>query len=303
MIVVFGSLNMDIIVRVPHLPEPGETVLAPEHRTAPGGKGANQAVAAARAGARVAMAGCVGADDNGRDLAAVIGREGVDTGLISVGGKPTALAMIPVDGAGANQIVVSSGANGEARQDRVTDDVLGAASTLLLQHEVPRAENIALARRARAAGLRVILNAAPAAPVVPETLDLLVVNEVEAGVVGGALGIPSGDPLDLAQALADGAGLATVVTLGERGCIAVAPGERWRVAGLAVRAIDSVGAGDAFCGTLAAALDAGLALVDALRRATVAGALACLEPGAMPALPHAASVDARLAELAPPVPL
>ena len=165
MILVFGSINMDFIIRVPHLPEPGETVVSPEHLTAPGGKGANQAVAAARAGTRVAMAGCVGPDEFGREMVAIMNREDIDTSLIWIAERPTALAIIAVDDEGANQIVVSSGANNEARQACISDDVLVRATTVLLQREVPDEENTVLARRARVAGVRVIFNAAPAGPV------------------------------------------------------------------------------------------------------------------------------------------
>ncbi len=301
MILVFGSINMDFIIRVPHLPEPGETVVSPGHLTAPGGKGANQAVAAARAGARVAMAGCVGPDEFGREMVAIMKREDIDTSLIGIAKKPTALAIIAVDDEGANQIVVSSGANNEAGQACISDDVLVRATTVLLQHEVPDEENSVLARRARAAGVRVILNAAPAGPVEPETLDLLIVNEIEAAAVGTVRGLAGADPVGLASHLAQSAGLTTVVTLGERGAVAYGPVERWKIGSLAIRPVDSVGAGDAFAGTLAAALDRGMAMPDALRRASVAGALACLEHGAMPALPGAAAVDARLAEMAPAV--
>ena len=173
------------------------------------------------------------------------------------------------------------------------------ATTVLLQREVPDEENTVLARRARAVGARVILNAAPAGPVEPEPLDLLIVNEIEAAAVGTARGLSGGDPIGLASHFAQSTGLTTVVTLGERGAIALGPVERWKIGSLAIRPVDSVGAGDGFAGTFAAALDRGMTMPDALRRASVAGALACLEHGAMPALPDAAAVDARLAELAP----
>ena len=301
MILVFGSLNMDFILQVGHLPEPGETVLTPEHATAPGGKGANQAVAAARAGGDVVMAGCVGPDDYGRELTAIMTGEGIDMTRVATATRPTALAVVMVDREGANQIVVSSGANREARQACVGDDALDAATTLLLQREVPVDECAALARRARNAGVRVILNAAPAGPVDCDALDLLIVNEVEAEAVARESGLDGLDPVGLAHHLARLEGVTTVVTLGERGAVAVGPGETWRIGSLTIRPVDTVGTGDAFCGTLAAALDTDMPLPGALRRACVAGALACLEPGAMPALPRSAAVDARLEELAPAV--
>ena len=301
MIVVFGSLNMDFVLHVEHLPEPGETVLTPEHVTAPGGKGANQAVAAARAGGKVAMAGCVGPDDFGRKLLDIMTGEGIDMDLVATVSRPTALAIVTVDHQGANQIVVSSGANREARQSCVADSVLNAATTLLLQREVPVDECATLARRAQDAGVRVILNAAPAGPVDGDVLDLLIVNEVEAVAVARDLGLEGRAPVDFARHLARHQGVTTVVTLGERGALAVSPRETWTIGSLAIHPVDTVGAGDAFCGTLAAAVDNGLLLPGALRRACVAGALACLVPGAMPALPRCDAVDARLEELAPAV--
>lgn len=301
MIVVFGSLNMDFILQVEHLPEPGETVLTPEHVTAPGGKGANQAVAAARAGGDVAMAGCVGPDDFGRELTAVMAGEGIDMSLVATATRPTALAVVMVDREGANQIVVSSGANREARQACVGDGVLDSATTLLLQREVPVDECATLARRARDSGVRVILNAAPAGPVDCDALDFMIVNEVEAAAVAREAGLDGMAPVDLAHHLARRDGVTTVVTLGEHGAVAVGPGETWSIGSLAIRPVDTVGAGDAFCGTLAAALDMDMPLPRALRRACVAGALACLEPGAMPALPRSEAIDARLEELAPAV--
>ncbi len=301
MILVFGSLNMDFILQVERLPAPGETVLTPEHATAPGGKGANQAVASARAGANVSMAGCVGPDDFGRELTAIMTGEGIDMTHVATATLPTALAVVTVDCEGANQIVVSSGANREARQAYVGDDMLNAATTLLLQREVPVGECAVLARRARNAGVRVILNAAPAGPVDGDALDLLIVNEVEAQAVARESGLDGLAPIDLAHHLARHDGVTTVVTLGERGAVAVGPGETWSIGSLAIRPIDTVGAGDAFCGTLAAALDMDMPLPRALHRACVAGALACLEPGAMPALPRSEAVDARLEELAPAV--
>ena len=299
MIVVFGSLNMDLIVPVPTLPGPGETVLAPGHARAPGGKGANQAVAAARAGAGVAMAGCVGRDGFGDELLETVSAAGVDTGPVASVDAPTGLAVVAVAGDGENQIVVASGANTAPVHGMVTDGLLAGCSTLLLQLEVPPRETFALARRAKEAGKRVVLNAAPAGPIRPGVLDLLVVNEGEAARVADGLGMAERAAGDVAARLAADHGLATVVTLGSDGALAAGPGGRWRIGGLAVAPVDTTGAGDAFTGALAAALDNGMALPGALRRASVAGGLACLARGAMPALPDAAAVDARLEELAP----
>ena len=300
MILVFGSLNMDLIVPVPHLPAPGETVLSPAHATAPGGKGANQAVAAARAGAEVVMVGCVGRDAFGDDLLELVSAAGVDTRPIDPVNAPTGVAVVCVADDGENHIVVAVGANGSASHEQVDDTMLAACSTLLMQMETPLREVFTLAARAKKAGCRAIVNAAPAGPIMPETMDLLVVNEGEALAVARAIGMETEqDARAVAASLCRLHGLSTVVTLGGRGAIAVTPEGNWQIGCLAIEPVDTVGAGDAFTGTLAAALDNGMAMADALRAASVAGALACLQHGAMPSLPDAEAIDARLEELAP----
>ena len=303
MILVFGSLNMDLIVPVPHLPRPGETVLSPAHATAPGGKGANQAVAAARAGADVVMAGCVGRDAFGDELLEIVSAAGVDTRPIEPVNAPTGVAVVCVADDGENNIVVAVGANGHASHEQVDDTMLAECSTLLMQMETPLREVFTLAGRAKRAGCRVVVNAAPAGPIMPETMDLLIVNEGEALAVAEAIGLSAGDAATVARRLLAEHGLATVVTLGGEGALAVTPEGNWRIGCLNIEPVDTVGAGDAFTGTLAAALDNGMAMPDALRAASVAGALACLEHGAMPSLPDAEAIDARLGELAPAEPV
>ncbi len=302
MIVVFGSLNMDLIVPVAALPRAGETVLAKGYQRAPGGKGANQAVAAARAGARVAMAGCVGRDEDGDRLLEALAAAGVDTAPIAAVAAPTGLAVVAVAEGGENLIVAASGANLAARQATVPDALLADCSTLLLQMELPPDQTFALARRARAAGRRVVLNCAPAGAIAPEALDLLVMNEGEARAVAAGMGLGEDTAEGIALRLARRHRLTAVVTLGAEGALAASPQQRWRIGALPVAAVDSTGAGDAFTGTLAAGLDNGMAFAAALRCASVAGALACLASGAMPALPTAAAIDARVKELAPAAP-
>jgi len=168
--------------------------------------------------------------------------------------------------------------------------------------EVPPAENWALARRARARGARVMLNVAPARPLPPGALasvDWLVANEIEIGTIAAAAGHGRKDPRAAGAALAAATGIAVVVTLGKEGAVAFAAGEGWAIGALPITPVDSTGAGDAFVGVLAAALDSGAALPAALRRASVAGALTCLVAGAQPSLPIRASIDKRLKELAP----
>ena len=299
MILVFGSLNMDIVVPVPVLPKPGETVLSPSYLTAPGGKGANQAVAAARAGADVAMVGCVGRDNYGDDLLEIVSAEGIDSRGIDHVDLPTGVAIVAVADDGENQIIACSGANGAATEAAVGDELLDACSTLLMTLECPLKEVFTLAQRARQAGKRVVLNTAPAGPIMPETIDILIANEVEAVQIAHEIGLDADEPLDIARRLAQSHGLTAVMTLGADGAIAVTPEGDWRIGALKISPRDTTGAGDAFCGVLAATLDQGGSLADALHRASIAGALTCLEPGAMPSLPSKNDIDAHLADLAP----
>jgi ribokinase len=213
--------------------------------------------------------------------------------------QATGVAVIGVEPGGENQILVGSGANLATRADQVSDADLAPGVTLLCQNEVSPAETFALLARARRCGARTILNLAPAAPVpaaVLDALDLLVVNEIEAAMAAGEEG---GDVQTLASGIATRHGLTCVVTLGARGAIAQGPAGGFRVGPLAIDPIDTTGAGDAFVGVLAAALDRGLELPDALRRASVSAGLACTRLGAQTSQPTAAEIEARLADLAP----
>ena len=290
MILVFGSINIDIIVPVPALPRPGETVLGGDYALLPGGKGANQALAARRAGAEVMMAGAVGEDGFAEAALQNLRREGVDLALLRRAGRPTGCAAIMVGDNGDNLIAVAPGANREASAAAVPDDLLGPHTTLLCQNEAPIAESAALIRRARARGTRTILNLAPAGPIPPgllAELDVLVVNESEAAALGS-------DPAKMARELR----YALILTLGARGAAAfLADGLRVDVPTLAIEPVDTTGAGDTFVGVLAAGLDEGLPLEAALRRASAAAGLACLAPGAQTAMPDRAAIDAALARL------
>jgi ribokinase len=299
-IVVFGSINVDLVVRVAALPRPGETVLAPSYDAVAGGKGANQAVAAARAGAAVRMVGCVGRDGFADLALATLRDAGVGLSAVAAVDAPTGCAMICVDAQGRNQIAVASGANRRVRAARLDDAALGPETTLVLQLEIDHGETWAVIERARSRGARIVLNAAPAAKVPAaalRALDVLIMNEIEAGMLAG--GASAGDPLAVARNVAAAMGVVTIVTLGENGACAFEPGEAWRIGALPVTALDTTPAGDAFVGVLAAALDAGTDLAGVLHRASVAGGLACTKPGAQPSLPDAAAIDAALGDLAP----
>ena len=299
MIVVFGSINIDLVMAVANLPRPGETVLAPAYRALGGGKGANQALAAARAGAEVALYGCVGRDAFAGDALALLRRAGVDLGGVTERDAATGCAVVCVDRDGETQIVVASGANMLAGAGQVPDRVLGPATTLLLQLEVSESESHDLIARARRLGARIVLNAAPARPqpaAVLSALDILVVNEIEATMLADGVTTAAGGR-EAARAIAASHGLTVVVTLGGAGAAAFSPDGDWEVGALPVTPVDTTGAGDAFTGVLAAALDAGAALPEAMRRASVAAALACTGAGAQTSLPTAGEIEARLEDL------
>jgi ribokinase len=290
MILVFGSINADLIVPVPRLPQPGETVLGGDFALLPGGKGANQAFAARRAGAAVVLAGAVGEDHFGDIALGLLRREGVDTRLVRIVGQPTGCAAIMVSNEGENLIAVASGANMSVRSDQVAEELLGPDVTLVAQLEVPSAETEALIRRVRAHHGRVLLNLAPALPIEPallEEIDFVIANEIEATMLGS-------DPARLAVRLRQG----FVITRGAAGSVAfLRDGMRLEVPALPIEPLDTTGAGDTFVGVLAAALDLGSALEIALRWASAAAGLACLGRGAQTAMPDSTMIAAAVSRL------
>jgi ribokinase len=290
MIVVFGSINVDLIVPVPRLPQAGETVLGGDYALFPGGKGANQALAARRAGAKVALAGAVGADPFAGIALDLLRRDGVDTRLVQVVEQPTGCAAIMVSSEGENTIAVAPGANASASSDPVPDDLLCARTTLITQMEVPPRETALLIRRLRARGGRSLLNLAPALPIdhaLLEEIDLVVANEGEVAATGL-------DPTQLAHRLREG----LVVTRGAAGALAMLrDGIRIEVPALAIDPVDTTGAGDTFVGVLAAALDLSSTFETALRRASAAAGLACLARGAQTAMPDGAAINAAVGRL------
>ena len=291
-ILVFGSINLDLIFPLPSLPSPGETLLAPAVRIEPGGKGANQALAAARDGATVIMAGAVGRDALADGALVLLRQADIDLSRVIKADAATGCAGIFVDRQGRNVIGVGSGANLEVRADQVEDTLLEPATTLLLQMEVPPAENAALIRRAHARGTRIILNLAPAAPLDLDALqavDVLVLNETEAEWLASRLGTRA-ESGDLHRAL----GNVVVRTLGEQGAEAASEDGLIHVPGRKVVAIDTTGAGDCFTGVLAAALDQGIPLAPALHRANAAAALCCTRAGSQGTMPTTAEIDAAL---------
>jgi ribokinase len=292
MILVFGSVNLDLVARVPRLPGPGETLSGSSFVALPGGKGANQALAAQRAGAHVVLVAAVGSDSFAAPATAGLAAAGIDVTGVAVVADSTGVALIHVDAAGENTITVIPGANARAAASSISAPAWSCASTLLLQLEIPLAEVIAAAREARARGIRVVLNAAPMQPLPPALLaaiDVLVVNEHEATTLASALAIDAGIHA-LADALARRLDIAVVVTLGADGATAATAGARLHARPPPIAVVDSTGAGDALAGALTAALDGGRSWPQALREAVAAGSLACGRIGAQSALADAARI-------------
>jgi ribokinase len=284
-IAVVGSINLDLVVAVERHPAPGETVVGADCRQLPGGKGANQAVAAARLGAQVAMVGRVGADAQGAWLREGLWTEGVGVEHVREDRQaPTGVALIAVDARGENTIVVSPGANArvDARDVAAASEVVSGAEVVLVQHEVPQA---AVAAAIATAGGTVVLNPAPArglaAPV-----DVLVPNRGELETLAGG----RGDPVTLARSIT-GAG-AVVVTLGAEGAVVVEGDRAERVPAPHIEAVDTTGAGDAFCGALAEAIAGGASVVEAARWAVRVAAASVTRPGAQGGLPRREDVPA-----------
>lgn len=292
-ILVVGSYNRDIVVSVPRFPRPGETLPGTGMAFFDGGKGSNQAVQAARCGASVALLARIGVDAAGDQAMGLWTAEGIQTNQVQRDGEhPTGTALILVDAAGENQIILVAGANGAL----VPDADLRGARVVLAQLETPVEATIAAFRTARAVGATTVLNAAPAAPALSSTLldltDLLVVNETEAAALTPG---HDGDMPSRALILAARHRLGAVVTAGSDGAYWALAGNAMVAApAIPVQVVDSTGAGDAFCGTLAAALAEGLAREDALRRAVAAGGLACMRQGAVASLASRDSIVAAM---------
>ena len=297
MIVVFGSINVDLTFRLPHLPSVGETVLTPAFSQAVGGKGANQAIAAARDGAVTSFIGCVGTDSFGATALAALADLGIEiSGLKTVAGS-TGLAAVWVDNDGLNQIAVASGANCALKAEALSDREIGLDTLIVLQMETPPAEVEAAIAYASRKGAKVILNLAPALPLsaaVLRQVTFLIVNEQEASDLCRWLGLRQAKPVEQVVALSDQLKNTVIITLGGEGAIGAHGGMLWQVDALPVPAIDTTGAGDCFVGVLAAALLRGAAIPEAMQRAAVAGSLACTVIGAMPSFPTRDKIDAAL---------
>ncbi|GEM83263.1 ribokinase [Meiothermus hypogaeus] len=311
-IVVVGSINMDLVVRVKRHPLPGETLLGSDYETHHGGKGANQAVAAARMlgraapttkgasavaqGTGVRMIGRVGQDEFGNQLRNALKREGINVNATIPIAAPTGVAFIAVNEEGQNTIIVSPGANHRLRPENLSSAEFEGARVVVLQLEIPLDTVRRAAELGRQAGARVVLNAAPAQKLpdkLIEYVDILVVNESEALGLTGVLPDSPEMALEVAKVLSEKTPT-VVITLGEQGAVWVGP-EGWgHQPVFKVEAVDSTGAGDAFIGALATAICEGKTLPQAVRLGCVAGALAATRVGAQASLPWRDDVNARL---------
>lgn len=300
-IIIFGSINIDLVAKAPHLPKPGETLLGSDFFTAPGGKGANQAVAAAKLGVTTHIVGRVGGDSFGTELINSLQASGVQTDNVMVDNTTSSgVAVITVDDAGENNIVVIPGANGRVNQEDIgrLSQLLPSAKVLLLQLEIPISSVIAAAKAAKEAGVTVILDPAPARSQLPEELyplvDIITPNEVEASELVG-FKVDSEETAKKAAKVILQKGVKTVIIkLGAKGAFCALAKENFYLPALSVQAIDTTACGDAFNGAFAAALSHGLSLQKCVTWGMVAGALAATKQGAQPSLPDRESFDRKL---------
>ncbi|MBV2185845.1 MAG: ribokinase [Rhizobium sp.] len=299
MITVFGSINMDLIASTPRLPKPGETVAGTGFSTAAGGKGANQALAARRAGSAVRMIGAVGRDEFADPALALLDQAGTDLSAVHRVEGPSGIALILVGGDGENMITVVPGANGTVDQQQAAAAVaaMQAGDFLMLQLEIPAGSVERALNDAKARGMTTILNIAPLtadAARLGRMADIVIANETEFERLAGRDNLEAAERERTLMRLHEETGQTLIVTLGADGVIAARDSKLFRTTGLKIEPVDTVGAGDTFCGYLAAGLDQGFSFEQALRRAAVAGSLACLKPGAQPSIPTADEVELRI---------
>ncbi|WP_367716324.1 ribokinase [Nitratireductor sp. GISD-1A_MAKvit] len=295
MIVIIGSINLDLIATVHRLPRPGETVPGDTFVTAPGGKGANQALAARRAGAATRIVGAVGNDPFAGEALELLDKAGVDLSAVHKAESATGTAHILVDRDGENTIAVVPGANADVLPGHVAQAALAAGNHVLLQLEIPIETVCAALEEARRANAISVLNTAPYRPEAAALLadaDYVVANETEFDLYADALGLEGADRRARMEAFVAKTGRIVIVTLGGEGAWAAMPDGFVTCPSMKITPVDTVGAGDTFCGYLAAGLAEGLELEAALRQATAAGALACLKSGAQPAIPLRRDVEA-----------
>jgi len=299
MILVFGSINADFFLSVKSLPRPGETVLCPSYTFYPGGKGANQAVAAARLGAEVMFAGSVGKDPYGVQVLKSLRDVGINLNRVNSKGTTTGTAFVVVEEDGENQIVVASGANLETCSNQIKDSDLSLCTHIVLQLEVPIKEIEDIIFRAKAAGCKIILNYAPANVIQSraiECCDYLIMNEIEANSLFGQ----KKEVEEYAIKFSERFDAECIITLGPKGSLLATREGLYKIDALKIEAIDTVGAGDMFVGAFSAGLFKGECTTSSLQRATVASGLACKFEGAQPSSVTPQLVESELHRLPSP---
>lgn len=292
-VLVVGSLNMDLVVRMPQIPCPGETLLGGVFKTFPGGKGANQAVAASRLGARVTMVGCVGSDAFGREMVEMLASEGIDSTHVRVHPNvATGVALIQVDDQGQNSIAVASGANFQLTREDVENAIqsIDDFDVLVMPLETPMETIHIAAQMSSQRGAKVLLNPAPAQVLdrsLLELVDVLLPNEYEAAVMTGLPSLKSdADTRNAAERLLALGGRNVIITMGNQGAMLFEKNMESNISAFPVHVVDTTAAGDCFVGALAVALCAGSPLLSAAEYASAAAAISVTRDGAQPSLPH-----------------
>ena len=302
MILVFGSINADFFLSVKSLPRPGETVLCPSYTFYPGGKGANQAVAAARLGGEVMFVGSIGDDPYGEQVFEALQHVGINLNRVKSISGITGTAFVMVEETGENQIVVASGANLETCSSQIKDSDLSLCTHLILQMEVPIKEIEDIIFRSKAAGCKIILNYAPAHSIQPaaiECCDYLIMNELEAASLFGQ----KKEVEEYAKSFSERFDTECIITLGPKGSLLANSDGLYEINALKIEAIDTVGAGDMFVGAFSASLYNGDNTLISLQKATVASGLACKFEGAQPVAVTSQLIEAELHTVASPVKL
>ncbi len=307
MIIVFGSISTDLYFEVERLPETNEIISAAHCDICPGGKGANQALAAARSGARVSLVGKIGDDKFGENILDALHREDITASGVTQSTLPTGTVAYITDGSGLKHTIVAPGANADASADQIPKEILDKKALLLLQTEIDPQKNLDSLEKAKKAGALTMMNLSPSIDLTQKALnhlDYLVVNQVEARRLAEKLGLKVEDnALKMAHGLSSQGKLNCIITIGARGCVAVTKeGTGWSIEALPVeKIIDRSGAEDSYCGTLAACIQAGLPLPRAMKRASIAGSLTCTQKGRQNTFPSLDSIDKRINDISDPV--
>ena len=306
MIVIFGALNVDIMMPVKSFPEGGETVLCSrDYVTRPGGKGSNQAIAAIKSEAKVAVIGKIGDDSFGRRSQRNLKKQGVLTAGLGVSDRPTGCSTIVVDKDGHNIVMTASGANLETSSDQVPDEILTDKNILMATLELNREQTKDVLRRAKIGGCTTILNASPINEIDKEILfsiDYLIANEIEARKIARLLNLEERVKAKaIAKTLSDDFDLSAIITLEERGAIACRDGVLYQIPALNLaETVDSTGAGDTFCGIFAACLQKNMSWINSMHYASAGAGISCMGFGAQNSIPSFEEIEEKLSQVKPP---